>query len=92
MAVIGNTIKIKAEFVTWGGSHSDIVSGNIVVYDKMRELLQTIPLTSSVKLGTGIYEVSYVVPDGYGDLTIEAIGTLENSPIVGRVLVGREWS
>jgi len=92
MAIIGNTIKIHVEFVTWGGSKSDVLNGTIKIYDKFRKLLQTISLDDSTKVQTGVYEVKYVVPDGFGDLTAEASATLEGNPIVGRASIEREWA
>jgi hypothetical protein len=91
MSIIGNTVKLHVEFTTWAGSHSDVDSGNIKIYDTVRNLLQTIPLSAINKVSAGIYESFYTVPDGYGDLSVEASGILETNPIVGRVSLGREW-
>ncbi len=91
MAVTGNTIRINMEFVTFAGSRSDVTELHITVFDTMRNVIEVVQIDKVKHLDVGVYQLDYVVPDGYGDATFEVKAILEDTPIVGRTRIEREW-
>ncbi len=91
MALIGNTVRITGEFVTWAGSRADAESPVLNVYDKHeRNLLESIPL-DGYKVDIGKYQYDYVIPDGIGNIFFEIIGNVEGMPEVARIKEVRTW-
>jgi hypothetical protein len=91
MSVMGNTVKLRCEFVTWAGTYTDPTSITLKIYDRNRVVLNTYTIDGSNKISTGVYEKDYTIPSGYGDLTYEFAGTLEGTTTLGRATILREW-
>lgn len=87
--IIGNTVRIIGEFVTWNGSHADATNPKLIIYDEMI-VIATIDLTS-FKIAVGKYLYDYTVPVGSRPVTFELNGILEGEPIIGRIQQSREW-
>jgi hypothetical protein len=93
MAVIGNTIKLRAEFKDYEGNLCDPDSVELRILDNMkRQLGDTMIVSTIYRVSTGIYEYPFVVPDGAGQLTYEFRGTIEGNPAIGRGTITRTWS
>lgn len=91
MALIGNTVRITGEFVTWAGSRADAENPVLNVYDKYeKKLLESIPLDNH-KVDIGKYQYDYVIPDGIGNIYFEIIGNVEGMPEVARIKEVRTW-
>ena len=91
MALIGNTIRITAEFVTWAGSKADAENPILNIYDNYaKNLLESIPLDNH-KIDIGTYEYDYVIPEGIGYIYFEIIGNVEGMPEVARIREERVW-
>jgi hypothetical protein len=91
MALIGNTVRVTGEFVTWAGSRADAVGPKLNVYEKHeKQLLESIPLEDCRK-DVGMYQIDYVIPDGLGNLFFEIVGDVEGMPEVARIKEERVW-
>lgn len=97
LAVIGNTVKLSAEFRTWAGDYGDPTDIVLKIFDHNKvQIGYDIPITSTNKISTGIYQYDYTIPRdaylGYGfPMYFEFLGILEGSPISGRGTFTREW-
>jgi hypothetical protein len=95
MPLIGDTIRLKAEFKDFKGKLTDIDVPKVVVYDNKRNVIEeAIPN----KAGTGSYYYDLVVPDypeaGKRDepLVFEFSGEIGGQPVIGRASFERVWS
>ena len=92
MALVGSTVKLKAEFKDFDGNYFDPEEVLLNFYDNMRRQIgETIIIESKHNVDVGIYEYQYVVPKGVGSLTFEFIGMLEGNPSIGRGIMVRTW-
>jgi hypothetical protein len=92
MALIGSTIRLRAEFKTFDGNFVDPSSITLKIYDsKKKQIGSNIPIGLEYRISTGIYEYDYIVPDGIGDLYYEFSGIVYDSPVVGRGIITRNW-
>jgi len=90
MSLIGNTVRLKAEFRDFDG---ELVSpGNVVlrIYDGYKKQVgEDIPVLPS---DVGKYQYDYVIPgDVIGPLYFEFVGTIGGLPILGRATIDRRW-
>ena len=83
--MINGSVKIRMEFITLNGSHSDATNIELRVYTVTNTLIETITITESNKVGTGIYEAIYTVPQEYTEVIGEVSGYVGNELIVGKV-------
>ena len=95
MPLIGNTVRLKAEFKDLDGNLTDIEEPKVVVYDSNREVILA---AEPERVGVGKYQYDLIVPD-YKEagkqnepLVFEFSGSLEDKPIVGRASFERMWS
>jgi len=95
MPLIGDTIRLKAEFKDFNGKLTDIENPKVVVYDSNREVILA---AEPERVGVGKYQYDLIVPD-YKEagkqkepLVFEFSGSLEGKPIVGRTSFERMWS
>ena len=92
MAIIGNTVRIYAEFKTWAGVLSDVASTQIKITDNTGQIYVTATEPAIKKQSTGIYYYDFTVPDGNGKISYEWKAVLELSDIVNRGYLEREYS
>ena len=90
MALIGNTIRITAEFVTWAGSKADAEKPKLTVYQGLTPI-ETIELTEENHIGVGRYQVDYIIPEGRSALVFELKGLVEGMPEIARIEEKRIW-
>lgn len=88
MALIGNTVRITGEFVTWAGSKADAENPKLTVYEGVTPI-DTIELTEENHVGVGEYQVDYIIPCGREPLKFELWGLIEGMPEVARIKVER---
>lgn len=94
MPIIGNTVKLKAEFRDYDGDLVDIITPQVKIYDANRKLVEEgVPERTTV--GTYVYDL--VVPD-YATaskrnepLTFEFSGRLGDQQVAERAVLEREW-
>ena len=92
MAIIGDTVRVKAVFQDWTGAAVDPVDPVLTVYElDKKEPLETIPLTAEHKVDVGTYKYDYVIPDGFGYIVFEMSGTVGGMPQVTRIREDRRW-
>jgi hypothetical protein len=92
MAVIGNTIRIKGDFMTWAGSKADAVNPQLLVYEgNSTEPSETFDLTEANHIGVGEYQYDYTVGYGKKELVFGITGLVEGTRETGRITEAREW-
>lgn len=93
MVVIGDTIRIKATFKDWAGRDIDPDEPRFRAYnmDDKQTPVVDYDLQSQNRVGVGIFEIDYTVPDGNGFLVLEISGMVGGMPQVTRVCVERCW-
>lgn len=83
--LMGDTIKLTAEFRTFGGITAD--PENITVKfmnSKGQQIGEIIQLDSNSRVGSGIYLYEYVVPNEPSTIVYEFRGLINGKPILGR--------
>ena len=95
MPLIGDTIRLKAEFRNFNGELIDIENPKVVVYDSNREVILA---AEPERVGEGKYQYDLIVPD-YKEagkqkepLVFEFSGEIGGQPVVGRSSFERVWS
>lgn len=97
MAIIGNTIRLSAEFKSFAGVYTDPTLVTLKIYDKnMAQIGETVVLGDAHKNGIGKYYYDYLVPDdkrlGINTLTFyEFCGIIDGEPALNRGQFIREW-
>lgn len=93
MAIMGNTIKLRAEFRDYDGELYDPSTVTLKIYNTNRNQLgSTVTVTDNDRVDVGIYECEYTVPIGSGNLTYEFEGITGSMPVVGRGTIIRSWT
>jgi len=93
MAIIGNTIKLKAEFKTFSDVYANPTDITLKIFNKNRKQIgTTIDITDADKISTGIYLYEYTLPYGYNELVYEFAGILEGDIILGRSTILLDWT
>jgi len=89
MPLIGDTIRLKAEFKDFNGEHVSPENVYLRIYDGYKKQVgeDILVLPSDV----GKYQYDYVIPDVIGPLYFEFVGTLEGLPILGRATIDKRW-
>lgn len=88
--IIGDTIRLTAQFKNWTGELDDPSDVSVLVYDQNRNELATIAGASVINTETGKYYAEYVVPD-VKMLIYEFTGILEGSVITQRKTLNPVW-
>lgn len=91
MAIIGDTIRVEADFCDWQDNPVDLTDISITVYDKDKSQIETIT-TNIDNPSVGTYQYDYTIPDGDGYIAVEFRGLLGGKPKVIRKKVAREWA
>jgi hypothetical protein len=89
MALIGNTVRLKAEFRDFNGEHVSPENVTLRIYDgSKKQVGEDIPVLPN---DVGTYQYDYVIPDVIGPLYFEFVGTIEGLPILGRATIDERW-
>jgi hypothetical protein len=91
MALIGNTIRLKAQYETFAGVLSDPAQIQLTI--TVRNTGQVLIVRSGSEItreSEGVYYYDYTIPDGIDNLMEEWYGILENSDIINRKEITRE--
>jgi hypothetical protein len=92
VAVIGDTVKLHVEFENFDNVLTDTSSIVLNIRDSYKKLIAgPFAVTDDYKIGTGIYEYPYVIPDGHSIIVCEFIGNPEGLPAVKRKTITCEW-
>jgi len=93
MALIGNTVRLKAEFRDYEGMlmDPDPESVRLTLYDGRRKRIGESIIPERVE--TGIYRHEHVVTgDDLRPVYFEFAGTAGGMPILGRAILESEWT
>ena len=91
MAIIGDTIKLQAEFHSWDGEPASPNNVILKIYN-MRKQQVGEDITPSL-VQTGKYEYDFTIPRLPGDMFYyEFSGVLEGTPIVSRKQIDNIWA
>ena len=90
MPLIGDTIRLKAEFKGFNGELVSPENVNLRIYDGYKKQVgEDIPVLPS---DVGKYQYDYVIPgDVIGPLYFEFAGTVGGLPILGRATIDGRW-
>ena len=88
MPLIGNTVRLKAEFRDFNGELTDIENPRVVVYDSKRKVILD---AEPERIEEGKYQYDYVIPNVIGPLYFEFAGAIEGLPILGRTIIDKRW-
>ena len=90
MPLIGDTIRLKAEFKDFNGEHVSPENVILRIYNGYKKQVgEDIPVLPS---DVGKYQYDYVIPkDVIGLLYFEFVGTIGGLPILGRATIDKRW-
>ena len=92
MAIVGNTVRLTAEFKTFNDVYSNPTDITLKIYNKRNiQVGDTISITAEHKTSTGIYSYDYTIPSGNDELIYEFSGMLEGTAILGRSAIVVGW-
>lgn len=87
--LIGNTVRLKAEFKDFNGEHVSPENVILRIYDRHKKQVgEDIPVSPS---DVGKYLYDYVIPDVFGTLYFEFVGTIGGLPVLGRATIDKKW-
>lgn len=90
MALIGNTVRLKASFVNWAGDPASPSGVKLKIYGLGRK--QVGDDITPTETATGKFQHDFVIPDDpAGHLIYEFSGELEGTPVVGRGKLSKIW-
>lgn len=96
MAIMGGTVKIRAEFKNFEGTYQDPTDIVFRVYsDKYNQIGEDVPITSTYKIGTGIYEYPFQIPvlkTPSSELTCELSGNVSGYQVAVRKKIQVQFS
>ena len=90
MSLIGNTVRLKAEFKDFSGEHVSPDNVKLRIYDGYKKQVgEDIPVSP---IDVGKYQYEYVIPgDVIGPLYFEFVGTIGGLPVLGRATIDKRW-
>ena len=89
MALIGNTVRLEAEFEDFDGELVSPDDVKVIIYDGRREIIHKADVTP---YETGKYHYDYTIPaEPLGQLYVEFSGMLAGKPKAGRTTLERRW-
>lgn len=92
MALIGNTVRLEGEYKSFTSQLVDPVTPKLRIYESgKRTPVETIDLLETNRIGLGIYEYYYKIPDGKVNLEYEFSGVIDGHEILGRTTLPRFW-
>lgn len=91
MAIIGDTIKLQAEFYNWNGELASPENVILKIYNMRKQQIGENIIPSLVQ--TGKYEYDFTIPSLSGNMFYyEFSGVLEGTPIVSRKQIDNLWA
>ena len=91
MAVMENTVRLRAQFFNFDEELSDPTGVSLSIFRQSNNALMTSASpVDIIRESVGIYHYDYVVPTGVGNLYCVWSGTLEGTPIVNGSIITRE--
>lgn len=87
MPLIGNTIRLFAEFKTFDGEISDATDVTLRIFDN--STTYTFTGVQIIRQGLGTYYVDFTIPSGRGWLKYTWSGTLEGSTALNQGVIER---
>jgi hypothetical protein len=89
MPLIGNTVRLKAEFKDFNGEYVSPENVILRIYDAYKKQVgEDIPVSPS---DVGKYQYDYVIPGAVGTLYFEFVGTIGGLPVLGRATINKKW-
>lgn len=89
LSLVGNTVRLKAEFTDFNGELLDVIDVTLTVYEGKNKVLAEV---TPERLSEGVYFYDYIVPEfSGGSLYFEFKGMLNDKPILGREPLERSW-
>ena len=89
MPLVGNTVRLKAEFRDFNGEYVSPDNVILRIYDGYKKQVgEDIPVLPS---DVGKYQYDYVIPDVIGPLYFEFSGEIDGKPILGRTIIDKRW-
>ena len=90
MPLIGNTVRLKAEFKDFNGEHVSPENVILRIYNAYKKQVgEDIPVSPS---DVGKYQYDYVIPGVVGTLYFEFVGTIGGLPVLGRATIDKKWT
>lgn len=91
MAIVGDTIRLKAEFKSWDGVLADPDNIVLKLYDAHKvQIGEDIPIGTQHNVSPGVYQYEYTVTD-IPLMYFEFQGQLEGKPILARSTINIIW-
>lgn len=84
MAYSGDTIRLKVNFKTFGGTLIDPSDITLTIYDKDKQQIEQFILTDSDKETVGVFFYDYVLPANQELIIFEFAGVYNTKPILIR--------
>ncbi len=92
MPLIGDTVRLKAEFRTFAGIVADPTDITLKVYNAYRRQIgEAIAIGPEHRTGPGAYQYDYTLPEGTDVIYYEWSGMLEGLPVVARGRMPALW-
>jgi phage tail sheath gpL-like len=96
MPLIGNTVRLKAEFKDFNGEHVSPENVILRIYNAYKKQVgEDIPVSPS---DVGKYQYDYIIPGVVktgnsiaGTLYFEFVGTIGGLPVLGRATIDKKW-
>lgn len=91
MALMKNTVRLRAEFRNFDQELSDPSDITLTIYKQVNNQIMTSASPADiVRESLGTYHYDYLVPLGVGNLYYEWSGTLDTTVITNRAVLSRE--
>lgn len=89
----GNTVRLRRTFVDFDGNAYDPTNATLKIFDAQRNLIETISVDTSHKVGTGVYQVDVTLPSGYDMVVYEFSGIdPRGNPDLARRAIPTPWA
>jgi hypothetical protein len=94
MPLVGDTIRLKVDFMDYDGAKIDPTDVTVTIYDGTTKKVVEGPtaLGAEHHVATGSYFYDYTIPYGLSPLVYEFAGKYDGKPIIGRATITREWT
>lgn len=87
MALIGNTVRLKGQFIDFDDEIVEASNVKFIIYDKSGTIDEVEVATPNDNLE---YVANYVIPDGAGSIYVKLYGEVDDYPEIGVISIMRE--